>query len=369
MLNFNISNLSSSFKLIVGSIGIALVIFCGIFAVSILLISPPKVFDRGGWDQSQMPSTEAAPEAPLSPEPKPDLDQKITLIFVGDMMFDRHIRSNAEKQGNYEFILEPMAAHFAGADLIIGNLEGPITTNKSRSQGSVPGSTDNFYFTFDPAILSLLKKYPFVVNLGNNHITNFGADGIDQTLQFLTDARIPYFGQIGRDNQVEAETLITEVGQLSIGLVNYNEFLPGGLEKSLAAIAKIKDQVDLVIVYTHWGAEYVPIANEAISTRAHSFVDAGADLVIGSHPHVIQNSEIYQGVPIYYSLGNFIFDQYFSREVMTGQVVTAVIDPVSLEISTSEQLVSLDKTGVTLPLPVGDGSGGDDSGGGGGGNQ
>jgi len=361
MLNFNISNLSSSFKLIFGSIGIALLIFCGIFAVSVLLISPPKVFDRGS--QGQTPEVEVAREAevaPLaapSPEPKPD---QITLIFVGDMMFDRHIRSNAEKQGNYEFILEPMTAHFADADLIIGNLEGPITTNKSRSQGSIPGSTDNFYFTFDPAIISLLKKYPFVVNLGNNHITNFGADGIDQTLQFLSDAQIPYFGQIGRDNQVEAETLITEVGQVKLGLVNYNEFLPGGLGKSLAAIAKIKDQVDLVIVYTHWGAEYVPIANEVISAQARSFVDAGANLVIGSHPHVIQNSEIYQGVPIYYSLGNFIFDQYFSQEVMTGQVVTAVIDPVSLEISTSEQLVSLDKTGITSPLMVGGGSGGGD---------
>lgn len=338
MLNFNIGNFSKSTKLLIAVFGLLLLVL-------ILVLLSQWQYQKPVGSVSLEPSTTRL--APVTPTPTP-VPEKIKLIFVGDMMFDRHIRTNAEKQGNYEFILEPVAEMFVGADYIIGNLEGPITTNKSRSQGSVPGSTDNFYFTFDPAILSLLKKYPFIVNLGNNHITNFGADGIDQTLQFLTQDQVPFFGQIGRDK--EAETIIMDIGQLKIAFVNYNEFLPGGLEKSLSAISEVDSQVDLVIVYTHWGAEYVPIANEVIVGQARSFVDAGADLVIGSHPHVIQNSEIYEGVPIYYSLGNFIFDQYFSQEVMTGQVVTVLIDQDNLEITTSEQLVRLDKTGVTSPF-------------------
>ncbi len=279
---------------------------------------------------------------PLEPEP-------VTLMFVGDMMFDRNIRSKAEQAGNYNFILEPMAPLFSQADLIIGNLEGPITNNPSRSQGSIPGSTDNYYFTFSPDILSLLKNYPFALNLGNNHITNFGADGIFQTKQFLAQAEIPYFGQIGKDHQ--SESVVLTVRKMKLALINYNEFIPGGMQKTLSAIETLKPQADLVIVYPHWGAEYVPTANSVITSQAHAFVDAGANMVIGSHPHVIQNSEIYQGVPIYYSLGNFVFDQYFRPEVMEGMVVTAVIDPVTLKINIAEQLVTLDKSGATFPTP------------------
>jgi poly-gamma-glutamate synthesis protein (capsule biosynthesis protein) len=279
---------------------------------------------------------------------EPSEPEFITLVFVGDMMFDRNIRSKAEQQGNYKFILEPMREIFSEADLIIGNLEGPITSNKSRSQGSVPGSTDNFFFTFDPAILDALREYPFVLNLGNNHITNFGEDGIDQTLSFLNAANLPFFGQIGREPETEYKVL--QVGSLQIGLVNYNEFLPGGIQKTLAAIAASEEKADLTIVYTHWGTEYAPVANQVIQSQAYSFVDAGADLVIGSHPHVVQNSEIYQGKKIYYSLGNFVFDQYFSSEVQQGMVVKATIDSTSLEILTSEQMVTLDQSGVTRPV-------------------
>lgn len=330
----------------------ALCISLAFVAVYVLV---PVLWTSAGQNQDQelvspikqiFPDTQRAailPDLP-TPEPKP-----VTLMFVGDMMFDRHIRTKARQNGGYSYILEPMAPLFNSADLIIGNLEGPVTTNPSRSEGSVPGSTDNYFFTFDPVILEELKKFPFVVNLGNNHITNFGSDGIDQTLDFLAGAQIPFFGQIGRA-ATTPESVIIPVRNLKVALINYNEFLPGGMERALADIQKLKPQSDLVVVYPHWGAEYVPVANQVIADQARAFADAGADLVIGSHPHVIQNQETYNGVPIYYSLGNFVFDQYFSPEVMKGLVVTAVIDPDSKEITTQEQFVNIDKSGAVVPV-------------------
>jgi poly-gamma-glutamate capsule biosynthesis protein CapA/YwtB (metallophosphatase superfamily) len=237
-----------------------------------------------------------APTPTPTPTPTP---APISIVFTGDAMFDRHIRTNARKNG-YEAILNNLTNIFNQSDLVVTNLEGPITTNNSRSENSVPGSTDNYFFTFDPQVVPVLKKNNInLVNLGNNHILNFGEDGLRQTLDFLDDAELKYFGNTGTDlteDYVFWQSNDSTAKKLTLAFINHNQFVNDGETKALATIKKIfaeknEKNIDLIIVYSHWGNEYQTTANEVIQNIAHSFIDAGADLIIGSHPHVVQQSE------------------------------------------------------------------------------
>ena len=258
-----------------------------------------------------------------SPTPIP-APECATILFGGDMMFDRHIRQKAQAVGNYDFIFRDLEPLLKSADLVVANLEGPVTDFPSRSVGSEVGSTDNYFFTFEPkAILDSLSRWPFVVNLGNNHISNFGAEGLLQTKSYLLKAKLGFFGYTVPGQQEET-TWQTSVNGLRIAFVNYNQFVVGGLEQSLLDIAESRTSADVVVVYTHWGNEYVP-ENDVQRNLAHQFVDAGADLVIGSHPHVVQSMEDYAGKRIYYSLGNFVFDQYFEEAVQNGLLVESTV--------------------------------------------
>lgn len=260
--------------------------------------------------------------AKISPSPTP-IPRCATLVFGGDMMFDRNIRLKANEKNNYDFIMADLQPIFTQADVIIANLEGPVTDNPSRSVGSVPGSTDNYFFTFSPEILPVLTKWPFIVNLGNNHILNFGQSGLTQTYQYLDQANLTHFGYV-QANQPQPSYLIKNIGGMKFGLVNYNQFVEGGRERVLADMAEIRPEVDVLVVYTHWGNEYVQ-ENQVIKELAYQLVDVGADLIIGSHPHVVQGQEDYQGTRIYYSLGNMVFDQYFEEAVQSGLLVTAKV--------------------------------------------
>lgn len=289
--------------------------------------------------------------ATSTPQPTPDpttslVAQSIKIVFVGDMMFDRYIRTKAEEQ-SYQFLLEQVEPLFETTDLVVGNLEAPITDFDSVSQKTATTSATHYTFTSDPEIATVLSKYPFVANLGNNHIANFRAEGIDQTEEYLSAAQIPYFGQTGHGSPTYT---IAELDGLKIALINYNQFVTDSERQTMSDLQLLADSTDLQIVYTHWGIEYEPEARPVISTLAHQFVDAGADMIIGSHPHVIQNYELYKDVSIYYSLGNFVFDQYFSTEVRTGLVVIAEIEPKTMTISTSTRKVRLETTGQTTLL-------------------
>lgn len=289
------------------------------------------------------------PQAPPIPTNKP---KKIQILFAGDMMFDRHIRLAAEREG-YDYLFSQISDLLNQQDLIVANLEGPVTDNSSLSVGSVPGSTNNYIFTFSPEILPALRNNKInTVNIGNNHILNFGSLGYEQTIQYLEQNQIKYFGQIGASIPQEEEqlSLIQEIEGFKLGLVNFNQFSQAGIEEVLEEIANLKSDTDLIIAYTHWGNEYVPNANQAIVNWAHQLIDAGADLVIGSHPHVVQNLEIYQNKRIYYSLGNFIFDQYFQPEVKKGLLVQVKINPETKKMEYKHYQVEMLKTGQTKLL-------------------
>ena len=272
-------------------------------------------------------------------------DSQSTVLFGGDLMFDRWIRTVARKRGG-DFIFDGLRAEFQKADLVVANLEGPITDNPSVSETSVEGSHDNYVFTFPPETAARLKDENIgLVNIGNNHILNFEEDGVRQTKERLEAAGVGYFGSpLSGDERVAYR----EIGGVQFGFVNYNEFVLKGYEKVLADIALAKEQADFVIVYTHWGKEYVA-ATPGMKVLAHEFIDVGADLVIGSHPHVVQEREAYRGKMIYYSLGNFVFDQYFRPETQAGLLVRATFDAESNTIETEEIPIRLEHSGQTVP--------------------
>ncbi|QQS61287.1 MAG: CapA family protein [Candidatus Moraniibacteriota bacterium] len=274
-----------------------------------------------------------------------ELSKKASVLFVGDVMLDRYIRTVAKKNG-YDFLLQDSQNILQKSDAVVMNLEGPITENPSRSEKSAIGSRDNYYFTFDPMSVSFLLKYNMrIAHLGNNHIGNFGNEGIRSTQNYLEKNSLDYFGAL--DEIAGKTTFRKNIQGVMLSFVSYNQFSSFSLQETLFHIREERKQSDFVIVYTHWGEEYKTISNQKQKEFAHAFIDEGADLIIGSHPHVIQEKEVYKGKTIYYSLGNFIFDQYFDTSVKKGLVVNVMFDKEKKSIEIKEFPVSMKETGVT----------------------
>jgi poly-gamma-glutamate capsule biosynthesis protein CapA/YwtB (metallophosphatase superfamily) len=248
-----------------------------------------------------------APPSPLPP-------QQAVILFGGDMMFDRTIRTTAEEKGG-DYLFSCLDPVLQGNDLVVANLEGPITGNPSQSVGSKVGSTDNFVFTFPLSTASLLAAHHIgIVNLGNNHIYNFGGDGVRATTAALTAAGVGYFG-----DPPEQRVATTSVKGIGFAFINYNQFADSSTASTtMAQIREATAAGELPVVFAHWGVEYATTSPQRAHELAHQFVDAGASLVVGSHPHVVEEHEQYRGADIYYSLGNLIFDQYWSDAVTHG---------------------------------------------------
>jgi len=267
--------------------------------------------------------------------PKPQSTAQV--LFVGDMMFDRSVRTKVdEKGGNYIFSCVDPLLYLQ--DLVVGNLEGPITDEPSVSASSTPGDENNFTFTFPPRTAQLLYDHNIrVVNIGNNHIYNFGVAGVRSTVKYLSDAGVRSFG-----DPIHASTDDEDVYGVPLAFINYNQFVgTGSASTTLQQIAAARAQGKIPVVFTHWGEEYLP-ATDREKDLAHRFIDAGAEIVIGTHPHVVQEHEIYKGKYIYYSLGNFIFDQYWDESVSNGLTLEVRFDQNGVT-SVKEIPVQLDR--------------------------
>lgn len=250
-------------------------------------------------------------------EPVASNTKSVSMIIVGDIMLDRNVYNAARRAGNFEHPFLLMGPELAKYDLAVANLEGPITEtpfNMKRAQ--------SMSFTFDPKFIAPLAKHFDVVSLANNHTHNFNEKGLLSTKKYLQQEGVEYFGD--PLNRAGFVGRIVEKNGFKIALVGYHAFgAPERISIPVVqdAIRDLKKQADYVIVMPHWGAEYKPKPNSSQIAAGHAFIDAGADAVIGGHPHVIETNEMYKGHPIYYSLGNFIFDQYFSKETMEGIMV------------------------------------------------
>lgn len=266
----------------------------------------------------------------------PIAEKPIKILFVGDMSFDRYIRQISAQRGeDYPFSCTDNLLQ--SADIVVGNLEGPITEHQSISIGSKMESPENYVFTFSTTTTSLLARHNIkLVNLGNNHIGDFGRTSIESTRNYLTKEGVHYFGGIGGDEP------LYRMG--SISFVSFNQFGGQAPEKVASVIAAEKAQGQKVIVYTHWGQEYSQSVVD-IEEVAELFAKSGASAIIGSHPHVIIPRRDIESVPVYYSLGNFIFDQYFDSAVTKGlAVLLAIADGA---ITAQEYQLSLEPDGRT----------------------
>jgi poly-gamma-glutamate synthesis protein (capsule biosynthesis protein) len=237
------------------------------------------------------------------------------------MMFDRTTRTAAVREG-YPFLLEPLEEIFDDHNLIVANLEGPVTHFSSVSVGSVAGEPNNTHFTFSPEVGALLSDLGMVVNVGNNHIRDFGSEGVLETQHVLEQNNVEYFGDTGGE---VPDSLIHKAGRVSVGLVSFNQFLPGSFARAKSTLLRLGPHVDFLILYAHWGDEYKRDPTEQQRQWAHAFVDVGADLIVGSHSHVVQSVEEYRGVPIYYSLGNLVFDQFWDKSVQCGALLSVQV--------------------------------------------
>jgi poly-gamma-glutamate synthesis protein (capsule biosynthesis protein) len=306
-----------------------------VFVVIVSFSVGRSIFER-------MERGERGNEGAILVAPTRQPDPVIGILFGGDMMFDRWIREKAMKRGN-TFVFDGVRDELESHDLVVANLEGPITDKPSKSMTSVIGSHDNYIFTFDPGWARTLAQEGIgPVSLGNNHISNQGQDGVVQTRKFLDDAGVPYFGDQDADDRIS----IQDIRGTSIAFVGYDEFSPDGKTHAFDDIARAKSLADIVILYAHWGSEYLPTRDD-VRSLAHSFVDAGCDAVIGSHPHVVQDSETYVGKTIYYSLGNFVFDQYQQADTKRGLLVSMTIDPSTKAVSFRDIPIELCPDGST----------------------
>lgn len=256
----------------------------------------------------------------------------VSIAFVGDIMLD-DTPGKVVKSGRDPFA--PMSAIVDQADIRVGNLECVIATT-GTAEADKP-----FTFRAHPRTLPLLKRHFDAVTLANNHSGDYGPRAFEQMLGLLERHGIGYFGG-GRTLAAAHRPLIIERKGLRIALLGYDEFFPRSFEADTdkpgiawsedeqvrldISRARAVDHADLVIPVMHWGWEHEGTASPRQRQLARTMIDAGADAVIGSHPHVTQDVEQYRGKPIIYSLGNFLFDSFSDIANNTGWVLRLELD-------------------------------------------
>jgi len=240
-------------------------------------------------------------------------EMPVHALFVGDVMLDRNVAERASAEGSHT-LLSAVERLFLGSDINVLNLEGTITTEPS------PARVDHnvLRFTFEPDMVkNIFSSLNLdVVSLANNHALDFGSEGYEQTRSYLKDWSISTFGH--PLNKKEFLSSQIQVRGKLFCFVGYMQLFTPVVEKVLQEINIMRNKCEKVVVFAHWGEEYVPYATASQREVGQSFIDAGADVVVGAHPHVVQPVELYNGKPIFYSLGNFVFDQNFSWETMHG---------------------------------------------------
>lgn len=229
------------------------------------------------------------------------------IIFAGDIMLGRSVMSKCLSLNDYNYPFLKTADVLKKADITVGNLENPIIKN-------CPISNDGFVFCANKEMLTGLEFAGIdMVSLANNHTNNYGNDGLIQTETFLKEKNIDYFGV---NNLV-----IKNINNIKFGFLGFDYVFKNPKESDFELIKNSKNQVDILIVMTHWGVEYKSKSNENQQTIAKNIIESGADVIVGGHPHWIQEIEYIDEKPVIYSLGNFVFDQPWSEETKKGLVV------------------------------------------------
>lgn len=277
---------------------------------------------------------------------------EVSISFLGDIMMDRGVKSSVYKNygGDFNSLFKNLG-ELKKDDITFANLEGPVS-----DVGNNVGS--KYSFRMEEKVLEALKEASFdIFSFANNHVGDWNVAAFKDTLGNLTARQIPFVGA-GENTADASEVKIIEKNGVRVGFLGFTDVGPNwmqaGADKSgillasdpnrLEYIKNAKAKSDVLVVSYHWGDEYKPF-NARQKLLAESSIDAGANIIVGHHPHVMQDTVKYKDGLIIYSLGNAIFDQYFSVETMKGGLVNVVVDKNGLKDYTEKYFV-LDKTYV-----------------------
>lgn len=244
-------------------------------------------------------------------------------------MLDRGVRRSVVKNlnGDYSKLFGNIDI-FTKADISFANLEG-TASNKGKNMHNL------YSFRMDPAVLPVLASEGFtVLSVANNHIGDWGQSAFTDTLAGLKDNGISYTG--GGINKTEAEApVIIERNGIKIGFLAFSDVGPNSMQAGNdtpgillandpdfdSIIKNAAAQVDYLVVSFHFGIEYQTKHNQRQEKLAREAIDDGAKIIVGAHPHVVEDTEFYKNGFIAYSLGNLIFDQSWSKPTMQGLIL------------------------------------------------
>lgn len=269
----------------------------------------------------------ATPTRTLTPTPTATpTPARVTFLFVGNIVPARCVRAAADKRGDDRYIYAEVAPLIRQADYAFALLNSALTPRVPST-----GCVRTFLLVGDPAHAQTLAWAGFdAVNVATNHIKNGGDGAFLDTLQAIRDAGLAVLGG-GRRMDEALQPLVLTFGGVRYAFVALNEIevrsfagenTPGAAPLTEAnlqqAMQAARAQADVVVALPHWGPEYEPTPLYEQRRWARRFVEAGADVVVGNHSHVVQGMEVLHGVPVFYSLGNFVFDQNWSLETQQG---------------------------------------------------
>lgn len=313
-----------------------------------------------GQPAASVPDPTPAPSATPAPSPSPTPTPEVTLAFTGDVNFadDWYNMLHYAKTGGVEDCFDPLLLEeMRGADILLSNNEFAF----SHRGSPMPGK--QFTFCSRPENAAIWQQLGVdVVSLANNHCFDYGADAFADTLTALSDADIAYVGA-GADLEEAMTPRYFTADGLTIGYVactraekyiltpEAGEDSPGVLrcydpELAVQVIEEADSRCDYLVVYVHWGTEYSTQLEQAQTDLATLFAEAGADLVVGSHPHILQGAGWRGDVPVLYSLGNF----WFNMETVDTALLTVTLTGPGAENATVRLIPCVQTGGRTSVL-------------------
>lgn len=265
---------------------------------------------------------------------------QVKILAMGDMIFHQPIVKNYRSNDSYDFtpIFNNISSDINEADLAIANYEGSVNSNRKLSGFPL--------FNFPKETIYSLKNSGFdLLSTANNHALDTGLDGIAETISHINESGMKNFGTLKEDGD---KGIIVEKNGIKIGLISFTDTLNGmdslmrGREYSVNTfsqdvkgdVEKLKEKSDIVIVYPHWGNEYQLVPNERQIFLKEMLQEAGADIILGSHPHVLQKYEVEdknnKKYFTIYSMGNALSNQRVENlkksGVDTGALIKLVIE-------------------------------------------
>ena len=280
--------------------------------------------DEGAGSGTGGQALAAGENAADSDPSAPAQDETVHLLFAGDVLLSDHVLNAYNKAGDISGVLDgELRRVIDESDIFMVNQEFPFSGRGTAAPDK------QFTFRLPPEKVSMFGEMGIdIVTLANNHALDFGTDALVDTLDTLDGAGIPHVGA-GRNLDEAKEPVLLEVKGKTIGFLGASRVIPEGSWNAtstrpgmlttydpaalVAEIKKLRERCDYLVVYVHWGIERDERPQDYQRALGQQYIDAGADLVIGSHPHVLQGLEYYKGKPIVYSLGNFVFGSSIPR--------------------------------------------------------